>query len=144
MKQFVPIDPEDTPPELQRPIDTYPGYLGTIYDGYEMSLSPPLECLRNFDWLAYRRLSEDVDLDEGLGSDTKAFEPGRPSEILGQLPSIELFRDEVSDQGLAGASIVLIFVAEGYTEEDAMLQALTLRASLETHLNSLQAVTPRN
>ena len=129
-----------------RPIESYPGYLGHWFDG-SLVCASELARLERTDIDEYLRLVDevgetrclklalpagplaiDVDGDEGIHG------------ILEQLKTIDVYMDNgPGDWGPASGGILLFFLAEGVSEEEMMASIDVLADAVDADMASLKA-----
>jgi hypothetical protein len=123
--------------DCERPLESYPGYLGVLYDG-SFICEPELAILRSFDFREYSELVDQhggkrllkVPLPSGVA--TVEFESYDDlARILDQLPTIEVRLDlGPPDAGPASGGLYVFFVAAGVSREDVKDSVCQLTQSL--------------
>jgi hypothetical protein len=131
--------------DYERPIESYPGYLGLFYDG-TFSSGPELKPLDDFDFQKY---SEIVDENGGARRLSLVLDCGTVpilfnaydniGHTLDQLPTIKVYLDNgPPDAGPASGGIILFFVADGFTEPAVEQSIIALVGLLEADLALLE------
>jgi hypothetical protein len=132
--------------DYERPIETYPGYLGLMYDG---SFLPEQE-LRPLEGFNLTRYSELVDEHGGTrqlnlilptGTIKIAFSAYDDiARILDQLPTIKVYLDNgPPDGGPASGGTYLFFIADGTNDLDLEVSITALAEALKSDLGELEA-----
>jgi hypothetical protein len=131
--------------DYERPIESYPGYLGHFYDG---TFSPGLE-LKPLDDFDFRKYSGIVDENGGVRRLSLVLNFGTVpilfnayddiGHTLDQLPTIKVYLDNgPPDAGPASGGIILFFTAAGFTEQAVEQSIIALVRLLEADLALLE------
>ena len=130
--------------DRERPIETYPGYLGLSYDG-SIDLQPELAALEDFDFQEYNNFVEGNgrrQLSVALSSGTFSIvleDSADISNILDQLPTVKVYLDNgPPDAGPASGGICLFFIADGTSEDELKVSIAALATALKLDLAALQ------
>ncbi len=129
----------------ERPIETYPGYLASVWDGTFVS-EPILKPLEGFD---FRKYSELVDDDGGQRQLSVALDwrivpilftaYDDVARTLDQLPTIKVYLDNgPPDAGPASGGTYLFFIADDFTELAVEQSIAALAAALEADFAFLE------
>ena len=128
MKDFVPIDPDETDPAMQLDITCYPNYLG--YDDGELHLDKELYAIKRFNFSEYMleiEANEIIQINLFCNSkDIKVIvrEGYSVGEIIDQLPAIEVYKDNTY-------GFEIFFLSDGFTMAEVKEQINLLIAALE-------------
>ena len=128
MKDFVPIDTEETDPAMQLDITCYPNYLG--YDDGELHLDKELSAIKRFNFSEYMlemEANEIIQINLFCNSkDIKVIvrEGDSVGEIIDQLPAIEVYKDNTY-------GFEIFFSNDGFTMAEVKEQINLLIAALE-------------
>jgi hypothetical protein len=141
LKTFISFDDAEEDDALRQPIETYPGYLGHCMDN-DFFLGPELKPLLAFDFQKYGEL---VDGERQLGfvvpsgKVSLSFTEGDDIVgILDQLPTVDVFRDESPNKGMASAVIWIFFVAEGVGKPELEISIAALVKALQSDFAMLK------
>lgn len=132
--------------DYERPIESYPGYLGLWFDG-SFSAETELKPLQNFDFRKYGELIEEHGEERQLkvliasgviGITVRAYDG--IVELLDQLPTVTVYLDNgPPDAGPASGGTYVFFVTEGVSEADLRQSIEGLAVALRADFNSLEA-----
>lgn len=130
MKDFIPIDPDETDPAMQLDITCYPNYVG--YDDMDggLHLDKELSAIKRFNFIEYMlemEANEIIQVNLFCNSkDIKVIirEGYSVGEIIDQLPAIEVHSDNSS-------GFEIFFLSDGFTMPEAKEQINLLIAALE-------------
>jgi hypothetical protein len=128
MKDFVPIDPDETDPAMQLDITCYPNYLG--YDDGELHLDKELYAIKRFNFSEYMlemEANEIIQINLFCNSkDIKVIvrEGNSVGEIIDQLPAIEVYKDNIY-------GFEIFFLSDGFTMAEVKEQINLLITALE-------------
>jgi hypothetical protein len=131
--------------DRERPIETYPGYLGLTWDG-DFLAGAELEPLKNIDLTKYSELVDEHggerELNVKLSSgDIKiAFNAyDDVAHILDKLPTVTVYLDNgPPDAGPASAGICLFFITDGVSEPELDESIAALATALKSDFVSLK------
>jgi hypothetical protein len=132
--------------DYERPIETYPGYLGLTYDG-DFLAQPELLPLKEFDLRTYSELVDEhggtrqVKLRLPTGPITIQFNAYDDiSNILDQLPTVKVYLDNgPPDAGPASGGTCLFFIADDVGEFELKTSIAALATALKSDLCALEA-----
>jgi hypothetical protein len=133
--------------DRERPIETYPGYLGLYFDGDFMP-EKELEPFKNFDFRYYAVLLEEFGKKRPLliafGSTQHTIVLPSDSNwtvarILDELPTVRVCIDNgPPNAGPASGGMIIFFLADDTTDEELTASISALRKALDTDLAWLQ------
>jgi hypothetical protein len=131
--------------DRERPIETYPGYLGLTWDG-DFHAQPELKPLHDFDLMQYSELVDDLggerQLDIVLPSGPMAIlfsAYDGIASLLDQLPTVKVYLDNgPPDAGPASGGTCLFFIADGVSERDLEASIAALASALKSDFASLK------
>ena len=140
MEEFE-FDPEDD----ERPIESYPGFIGMTSDE-EFFPEKELECLMSLNWERYTDLLEwapddhtiGVVFRKGLRRIKRTYDYSSLCWLLDQVPSIKVFHDP-GGASHASAAIFIFFIADGVSAEELKHDVLALLAALQSDFRTLEA-----
>ena len=132
MKKFISIDPPDTNPAMQTPLEEYPGFLGYQTDDGILVLSSELDALNELDWRNYFIQIDELNtvIKFYLNFDGKEIEFQIPNandslpSILELIPAIEVQKD--LEYGYH-----IFFLKTLYTSEEVEKQVDALVAAIK-------------
>jgi hypothetical protein len=130
MQDFVPIDTEETDPELQVDISCYPGYLGSNDLDGGLYLVKELSAFERFKFSKYMLEMEANEIIQlSLFCNSKNIkvivrEGYSVGEIIDQLPAIEVYKDNTY-------GFEIFFLSDGFTMAEVKEQINLLIAALE-------------
>ena len=130
MKDFIPIDPEETDPAMQLDITCYPNYLGYDDMDGELHFDKELSAIKRFNFSEYMlemEANEIIQLNLFCNSiDIKVIvrEGYSVGEIIDQLPAIEVHRDNRT-------GFEIFFSNDDFTMAEVKEQINLLIAALE-------------
>lgn len=140
MEEFE-FDPEDD----QRPIESYPGFIGLTLD-HEFYPEKELECLKNLNWERYTDLLEwasddhtiEVVFRKGIRRIRRTYDYSSLCWVLDQVPSVKVCYDS-GGEGRGSAAIHIFFIADRVSAEELEHDVLALQAPLQSDFRTLEA-----
>jgi hypothetical protein len=130
--------------DYERPIASYPGYLGCQFEGSFMP-ERELEPLARFDFKHYCKLVDErgersLQVVLPSGKVNIAFDGGGGfPAILDQLPTVKVCVDNgPPNAGPASGGCIVYFIAEGVSESELESSILSLVKAMESDLASLE------
>ena len=130
MKDFIPIDPDETDPAMQLDITSYPNYLGLDDMDGGLHLDKELSAIKRFNFSEYMlemEANEIIQINLFCNSkDIKVIVRDGYSvgEIIDQLPAIEVYKDNTY-------GFEIFFLSDGFTMAEVKEQINLLIAALE-------------
>jgi hypothetical protein len=130
----------------ERPIETYPGFIGMTVDG-DLHPERQLRCLSNINWNRYYHLREwapddhtiEVVFRRGPRQISSTYEDSIAS-LLDQVPSIKVAHDpDIGSVPGGTASFYIFFIADDASEEELEHDVLALEAALQSDFRTLEA-----
>ena len=132
--------------DYERPIETYPGYLGLTYDGTFLT-EPELQPLQGFEFGKYSELVDSLGGERRLGvhlasgPTTILFNAYNDiAQILDQLPTVKVLLDNgPPDAGPASGGTCVFFIADGVSKTDLSASIAALATALNSDFALLEA-----
>ncbi|WP_223425639.1 hypothetical protein [Tateyamaria pelophila] len=129
----------------ETPMEETPGYVGHIFDDF-IDFDEGLKPLEGFDFSLYGIMADELgasqrplELDFGNGPTSVSFEAYSLNEIVEIIPAVEAIYDCPPNQGPAGGSGYIFVLREGFTIEQSVAAAKSLRSALDSDFSVVEA-----
>jgi hypothetical protein len=130
----------------ERPIETYPGFIGMMVDG-DLFPERHLKCLSNINWNRYTYLREWVPDDHTIEvifwrgpRQIRSTHSDSVAWLLDQVPSVKVAHDpDIGSTPGGTASFYYFFIADDASEEELEHDVLALEAALQSDFRTLEA-----
>lgn len=129
----------------ETPVEETPGYVGHIFDDF-IDFDEGLKPLEGFDFSLYGIMADELgalqrqlELDFGNGPTSVSFEAYSLNEIVEIIPAVEAIYDCPPNQGPSGGSGYIFVLREGFTIEQSVAAAKSLRSALDSDFSVVEA-----